>query len=139
MKGRTAKATGGANEAEEDVKVKPEARTNAKKIDAEAEEMKKGGRAKKKRGGGLHAHHGGGKKMSDGSAMKVEHVGKEVGVVSGPEPPAHAGKKPRASGGRAAFAKGGSTSDANPFTSARAGKDAPGRKLMKGEMGYGED
>ena len=108
MKGRKHRETGGANEAEADVKDKPEARTDAKKIDAEAEEMKKGGRAKRKRGGKT-----------------------EVGKVEGHEPMHHAGRKARA--------RGGSTSDANPFTSARKGQDAPGRKVMKGELGFGED
>jgi hypothetical protein len=108
MKGRKHRETGGANEAEEDLKDKPEARTDAKKIDSEAEEMKKGGRAKKARGG------------------------KMVGKVEGEKSPMHAGRKPRKSGGRAG-------SDSNPFTSARKGKDAPGRDLMKGEAGYGED
>ncbi len=109
MKGRKSKATGGVNEAEEDVKDKPEARTNAKEIDSEAEEMKKGGRAKRK------------------------HGGKMVGKVEGEKSHMHAGRKPRKAGGRT----GGS--DGNPFTSARKGKDAPGRDLMKGELGMGED
>ena len=39
MKGRKHKSTGGTNEAEEDLKTKPEARTNAKEIDRESEEM----------------------------------------------------------------------------------------------------
>jgi hypothetical protein len=78
MKGRKKRDTGGANEAAEDLATKNEARTDAKKIDAEAEEKKKGGRVKKARGG------------------------KSVGVISGPEPPANAGRKPRASGGRTA-------------------------------------
>lgn len=108
MKGRKHRETGGANEAEEDVKDKPEARTDAKKIDAEAEEMKKGGRAKRKRGGKT-----------------------EVGKVEGHEPMHHAGRKPRKSGGK-------TTSDANPFTSARKGEDPPGRKVMKGDLGMGE-
>ena len=110
MKGhmRKHRETGGVNEAEEDVKDKPEARTNANKIDDEAEEIKKGGRAKKARGG------------------------KMVGKVEGEKGEMHAGRKPRKSGGKA-------TSDANPFTSARRGNDAPGRKLMKGELGMGED
>jgi hypothetical protein len=109
MKGhmRKHRETGGANEAEEDVKDKPEPRTDAKKIDSEAEEMKKGGRAKRK------------------------HGGKLVGKVEGEKGMHHAGRKPRKSGGR--------TSDANPFTSARKGEDAPGRKVMKGELGMGED
>jgi hypothetical protein len=109
MKGRKHRATGGADEAEEDLKDKPEARTDAKKIDSEAEEMKKGGRAKKARGG------------------------KMVGKVEGEKHMMHAGRKPRKAGGRA----GGS--DAHPFTSARSGKDAPGRVLMKGEAGFGEN
>ena len=107
MKGRKHRETGGSNEPEEDLKDKPEARTNAKKIDEEAEEMKKGGRAKRK------------------------HGGKMVGKVEGEKGHMHAGRKPRKSGGRTG-------SDSQPFTSARKGEDAPGRKLMKGEAGYGE-
>ena len=109
MKGRKHRATGGADEAEEDLKDKPEARTNAKNVDSEAEEMKKGGRAKKARGG------------------------KMVGKVEGEKGAMHAGRKPRKAGGRT----GGS--DGHPFTSARSGKDAPGRVLLKGEAGYGEN
>jgi len=109
MKGRKARGTGGANEAEEDVKDKPEPRTDAKKIDSEAEEMKKGGRAKR------------------------AHGGKLVGKVHGEKGMHHAGRKPRKAGGRT------SGSDGNPFTSARKGKDAPGREVMKGELGMGED
>lgn len=107
MKGRKHRGTGGVNEAEEDEKDKPEPRTNAKEIDKEAEEMKKGGRAKR------------------------AHGGKLVGKVHGEKGPHHAGRKPRKSGG-------GVGSDSNPFTSARKGKDAPGRDLMKGEEGFGE-
>jgi hypothetical protein len=78
MKGKMRKhrETGGVNEAEEDVKDKPEARTDAKKIDSEAEEMKKGGRAKRKHGG------------------KTEHK------VDGDKAMKHAGRKPRKNGGR---------------------------------------
>lgn len=108
MKGRKGRGTGGVNEAEEDVKDKPEPRTNAKNIDEEAEEMKKGGRAKRK------------------------HGGKSVGKVEGEKGMHHAGRKPRKAGGRT------SGSDGNPFTSARKGKDAPGREVMKGEEGFGE-
>jgi hypothetical protein len=109
MKGRKGRGTGGVNEAEEDEKTKPEARTNAKNIDSEAEELKKGGRAKRK------------------------HGGKMIGKVEGEKSAHHAGRKPRKAGGRT------SGSDGNPFTSARKGKDAPGREIMKGEMGMGED
>lgn len=95
MKGRKHKETGGANEAEEDLKEKPAERTPTAKPEKEAEEMKKGGKAKRARGG------------------------KTVGVVSGPEPPAHMGRKPRKSGGR-------TYSDSNPFTSANIGKEPKG-------------
>jgi len=105
--GRRSRSTGGSNEAEEDVKDKPEPRTNAKKVDEEAEEMKKGGRAKRKHGGKT-----------------------EVGHIEGHKPHMHAGRKPRKSGGRA-------SSDANPFTSARSGKEAPGRKVMEEGVGEG--
>ena len=104
--GRRSRATGGENEAEEDLKDKPEARTNAKKIDDEAEEMKKGGRAKRKHGGKT-----------------------EVGKIEGHKEKMHAGRKPRKSGGRTG-------SDGSPFTSAKTGKDAPGRSMM--EEGVGE-
>jgi hypothetical protein len=106
--GRKHRESGGENEAEEDIKEKPEARTNAKKIDDEAEELKKGGRAKKARGG------------------------KMVGKVEGEKGAMHAGRKPRKSGGRTG-------SEAQPFTGARRGTDAPGRKMMKGELEGGED
>jgi hypothetical protein len=74
MKGRKHKATGGSNEPEQDVKDKPEARVNAKHVDSEAEELKKGGRAKRKHGGEVKVH------------GEAKH---------------HAGRKPRKSGGRA--------------------------------------
>ena len=101
MKGRKMKKadggiTGGANEAEEDLETKPERRTASNKIDDEAEERKRGGRAKRKSGG------------------------KTVGVIEGPEPPAHAGRKPRASGGSAC--------ERSPFTSANKGKEPKGHK-----------
>ena len=108
MKGRKHRGTGGANEAEEDVKEKVPDRSAPNNIQKEADEMKKGGRAKK------------------------AHGGKMVGKVEGEKGMMHAGRKPRKSGGKA-------TSDANPFTSARTGKDAPGRTVMKGELGFGED
>jgi hypothetical protein len=107
--GRKSRATGGENEAEEDLKDKPPKRSNtgtsAPDSGTEAEEMKKGGRAKRKSGGKT-----------------------EVGKIEGYKPAMHAGRKPRKSGGRA--------SDSNPFTSAKTGKDAPGRKVM--EEGVGE-
>ena len=124
MKGHTRKhrETGGANEAEEDLDDKPEARTDAKKIDAEAEERKHGGRTKRRHGGRTERE-------------ERKHGGKtEVGHVEGKKGEHHAGRMPRKSGGRA-------TSDANPFTSARKGSDPPGRKVMKDEsaVAAGED
>lgn len=119
MKGRKHKDTGGANEPEEDVKDKPEARTNAKNIDSEAEELKKGGKVKKRARGGK-------------AGFGPEKHGTDEPKVAGDKPHQHAGRKPRKSGGRAG-------SDSNPFTSARHGNDAPGRKLMKGSYGMGED
>ena len=76
MKGRKHREAGGVNESEEDLKDKPEPRTNAKKIDSEAEEMRKGGRAKR------------------------AHGGKMVGKVAGEKAMHHAGRKPRKNGGR---------------------------------------
>jgi hypothetical protein len=101
--GRKHRESGGENAAEEDIKDKPEMRVNATKIKEEAEELKKGGRAKKARGGKL------------------------VGKVEGEKGAMHAGRKPRKSGGRTG-------SEANPFTGARKGNDAPGRKIMKDEQ-----
>lgn len=73
MRGRKHKATGGVNEAAEDLKKKTPDRVNAPEIDKEAEERKRGGRAKRKSGGKVH----------------------------GADAMCHAGRKPRKSGGRA--------------------------------------
>lgn len=109
---RKGRATGGRDDAEEDVKDKPEARTDAKKIDAEAEEKKSGGRAKRKRGG--HVHH---------ENMEMMKHAKHLGPVHGEHAKHHAGRKPRASGGKTG-------SDSHPFSSARKGELPPGRKEM---------
>jgi len=97
-------ATDGYNEAEKDLREKPERRNHAPKIMDEAERMgerKNGGRAQRKRGG---------------AAMK------HVGAVAGDMAKMHAGRKPRKAGGRA-------SSDTSPFTSARHGTAAKGRKV----------
>jgi hypothetical protein len=99
MKGRMKRGTGGVNESEEDKKDKPTDRNAPNKVASEAEEMKKGGRAKRKHGG------------------KTEHK------VEGKMGKMHMGHKPRKSGGRA-------TSDANPFTSARSGKQPSDHKTQ---------
>lgn len=72
MKGRKHKATGGVNEASEDLGKKNMRYTYQSKVNDEAEERKHGGRAKK-------------------------HVGKMHGHAA----KHHAGRKPRKSGGRA--------------------------------------
>lgn len=109
---RKERSTGGRDDAEEDVKDKPEARTDAKNIDSEAEERKKGGRAKRKRGG--HVHH------ENMDHMKhAKHLGPVHGAASVKRPD----RKPRASGGKAG-------SDAHPFSSARKGEVPAGRKEM---------
>lgn len=77
MKGRKGKATGGTNEPEEDLKEKTPDRSSPNNIQKEADEMKKGGRAKRK------------------------HGGKAEMKVSGEKAMHHAGRKPRKSGGRA--------------------------------------
>jgi len=98
MKGRKHKGTGGANEAEDDLKDTPAERTPTAKPEKEAEEKKRGGRAKKARGGG---------------------TAQKEGVISGPQPPAHAGRKPRKAGGRTG-------SESNPFTGANKGTPPKG-------------
>lgn len=45
MKGRKTRATGGVNEAAQDLSMKPERRNNASKIFGEAEKRKSGGKA----------------------------------------------------------------------------------------------
>lgn len=73
MKGRKHRDAGGVNEAKEDLSKKPENRNPPNNVAKEAEEMKKGGRAKRARGG----------KSVEGE--KAMH---------------HAGRKPRKNGGR---------------------------------------
>lgn len=53
MKSRKHNATGGMNQADDDMREAPEMRVNAKKIEAEAKERKGGGRAKRKEGGSV--------------------------------------------------------------------------------------
>lgn len=130
---RKHRETGGVNEAEMDLREKPEARTNAKKIDGEAEERKKGGRVRRKHGGEVH-HSSckcekcmGGKveKRARGGHVhheKMEHMkhAKHVGHVEGEHAKHHAGRKPRKSGGSAT---------SNPFSSARHGEAPKGHKV----------
>ena len=93
--GEVSRDDDGTDEAEEDLKSKPEKRVNSA-IEGDAEEMKA------KRGG----------------AMKKKRVGKVEG------------EKHRAHGGRAARKSGGGC-EASPFSSAKGGTAATGRKLAK--------
>lgn len=102
----------GIDEAAMDLRDRPQHYNNSR-VEGEAEEKKRGGRAKRKHGGHVMHHHSG-------------HV-KHVGSVHGEAPKHHAGRKPRKTGGRA-------SSDQNPFTSARHGTPAPGRHLERETM-----
>lgn len=73
MKGRSKRATGGTNLADDDLKTKNQRYTYQSKVNDEAEERKSGGRAGRKSGG-----------MAMGCAAKP-----------------NAGRKPRKNGGRA--------------------------------------
>lgn len=145
--GRKHRNTGGANEAEMDLRDNPEERDNAKEIFHDAEERKHGGhvkRTKRKHGGHVMKHEGmgpeheatGGRaKRKRGGHVVHHHTGhvKHVGSVHGEHGAHHAGRKPRKSGGRA-------TSDNNPFTSAAKGTAAKGRKLeLEMDGGPGEE
>ena len=123
--------TGGRNDAEEDVERKTPMRVNAPEIDREASEKKRGGRAKRKHGGEVRKHH----VDHEGKLVKKEHErherkrggrmpehAKHV-EVSGEHEKHRADRKPRKDGGRTG-------ADAHPFSSARKGTPAPGRKEM---------
>ena len=120
MKGRKHRNTGGANEAAEDIRMKPERRNNASKIFGEAEKRKHGGKVH-----GEHAKHHAGKMHGEhakhhGGKMHGEHAKHHVGKVHGEHAKHHAGRKPRKSGG--------SCDSGNPFSSARHGTAPKGRK-----------
>ena len=138
---RKHRATGGVNEAAEDMREKSENYTaGAKRVEGEAKERKHGGgvghgkkhgdehhhpsckchkchggRAERKRGGGVHEGH---KHHEAGEHMK--HA-KHIGHVHGERNVAHLGRHARKSGGRTG-------SDSHPFSSARAGTNPPGHK-----------
>jgi hypothetical protein len=99
----------GVAEYKQDLASKPMSYTAHDKVGAEAEEKKRGGRAKRKHGGHVMHHHSG-------------HV-KHVGAVHGAAAKHHAGRKPRKSGGRAG-------SDSSPLSSAHRGTAPHGHKDM---------
>lgn len=106
----------GEDEADMDLKDKTPDRVNAPNIDREADERKRGGRAKRAHGGHVkvHVHH-----------EKMEHMkhAKHVGKVHGEAGHHHAGKAHRKSGGRAG-------ADSHPFSSAHKGELRPGGREM---------
>ena len=116
MKGRSKRATGGTNDAAEDLKTKNQRYTYESKVNNEAEERKRGGRTERKDGGRMHGEH------CHCEKCERRHARKEGGKVHGENAMHHAGRKPRKSGGRTG-------SDSSPFTSARHGTPPPGRKL----------
>ncbi len=129
---RKHRETGGVNEAEMDLKTKPEPRTNAKEVDEEAEERKHGGHVKRKSGGkALHGtQKGEGFGFQEEGTKKRRHggmakMGKSVGAVHGDGAKHHAGRKPRKAGGKVG-------SDSHPFTSAFHGTPPKGRKVDLG-------
>jgi hypothetical protein len=111
MKGRAKRGTGGVDEAAMDLKDKPTDRLSKNNVSKEAEERKRGGRLD-----GFGPEH-------EATRMKRKRGGKMV-EAEGEKAKMHAGRKPRKSGG---------SCESSPFTSARYGKEAPGRKV-DGEM-----
>lgn len=120
----------GKDEAEQDLKSKPEGYDKGKP-EREAEERKHGGEVKKhhrheRKRGGKAEHKEEHKEEHERHERKlggpVHHIAKKhVGHVKGEEAPHHAGRKPRKSGGRAAC-------EASPFTSAHKGHNPKGRR-----------
>lgn len=98
----------GVEEFKQDLAENPHARIYDNPV-KEAEEKKRGGRAKRKHGGHVMHHHTG-------------HV-KHVGAVHGAAAHHHAGRKPRKTGGKVG-------SDASPLSSAHRGKNPPGHMVM---------
>ncbi len=147
--------TGGVNDARLDLEDRPEERTNARKIDAEAMEKKHGGsahghkrhgkelhhssckcekcggRAERRHGGKVHHHKSHHEHHAEhhGSHVEIHHhhkkrggLAKHLGAIHGEHAHHHAGMRRRKSGGRTG-------SDSAPFSSARHGTPAPGRRL----------
>ena len=129
MAHRKHREAGGVNEPGEDLRSKPEMRVNAGEIDKEANEKKRGGRAKRATGGKLHHVSGDGKLVHEVKAHSMRHQRKRGGrmeekkhvEVRGEHERHRADRKPRKDGGRTG-------SDGAPFSSARRGIDPPGHK-----------
>lgn len=96
---------------ESDEKDKPKNYGASTNVSEEAEEKKRGGRAKRKRGGGVKHH-------ESGEDMKhAKHLGPVHGKMK-----VHAGRAPRKSGGRAGTW---------PFSAARAGTPPKDHKTTR--------
>lgn len=120
MKGRKHKASGGEadfgkprDDWKEDEKTKPMRYTADSKVNSEAEELKKGGRAKRKHGGKVHKHHEHGEHMKHAKHLGPVHGKRHV----------HAGRAPRKSGGRTG-------SNFSPLSSAHSGMPPRGHKTV---------
>jgi hypothetical protein len=109
MKGRKHHAEGGKADFDEDLKDKPK-RYNESKVEDEAEERKRGGRAKRRTGGMVHREEPGNLKYA-----------KSVGKIEGERNVGRADRKPRKSGGRTGC-------DSSPLSSAHAGTAPTGHK-----------
>jgi len=117
MKARSKKASGGEadfgkprDDYKADLKDKPKNYGSSTNVSQEAEEKKRGGRAKRKSGGGV-------KHLESGEDMKhAKHVGNVKGTRD-----VTACRAPRKSGGRAG-------SNFSPFSSARSGTPPRGHK-----------
>lgn len=145
---RSHRATGGFDAAREDLDKKTEMRVHAPKIEAEANERKRGGKAEAEHGkecrckkcmGGRAGRKRGGHvtgmgpenqatrmARAEGGATKKEprhHRAKHVGEAPGEAAAMRADRKPRKDGGRTG-------SDTHPFTSARRGVTPAGRSEM---------
>lgn len=156
MKGRKEhehRSTGGVNDAEKDLDDKPEARTNAKKIDGEAEERKAGGRTARKHGGEVHhsrckchkcmggrAERKAGGRMKEGFGPEMEATERKHGGIVHHEKPEHMkhakhvgkvhGEEARHHAGHKPRKSGGrANATENPFSSARHGEEAKGHKV----------
>ena len=104
----------GEDEAEEDLRDRPEDRTAHDEIGREAEEE--------------HAKHGGTIKKRRRGGGKLEHEKQHVGKVEGEEHKCHGGRAPRKA------RKSGGGCESSPFSSALHGTAATGRKLERETM-----
>jgi hypothetical protein len=92
MKGRKHKNTGGENDAKEDLDGKVPDRSSPNNIQKEADEKKRGGRAKKAHGGEMKVE---GKKGMHHAGRKPRKSGGRTGSDSRPLTSSHSGTQPK--------------------------------------------